>query len=295
MPTDLDREIIRIGASGPRYTDATHSAFDRTTDALSFALARLPAARAGDGASSYFIYLALEQCRTYLRLDAQAARELEESAQVDLHGLSAAERDDLAAEYQRCSGFARRDWSSLATALGPDQPGAETEVGSVWFERAARAGYPPAVAEQALRPAPLSDADRMTLLKKSFGSGSSYVRWLLFADDATALSGRASVPALAWLIAACRGGFDCTEQAPWYRAYVCLADGLGCQRGESGLEHYWYAASGWERRQAWDLAGRIDASTSPGELDALPWPDLAGRDTRPEFDAALGAWAEAAP
>ncbi|MFA5940930.1 MAG: hypothetical protein WC809_16365 [Sinimarinibacterium sp.] len=74
-----------------------------------------------------------------------------------------------------------------------------------------------------------------------------------------------------------RAGFDCTEQARWYRSYRCMGNTDPRQRGESGLEHYWYAASAWERQDAWKLAGDIDAAVVADRWGDLPWPDLDGR------------------
>ena len=67
----LDPEIERIGRAPPRL-DPLSRAFLEATNLTQFALDRLPRALAGDGASQYFIYLALEQCRGYLRRDLES-------------------------------------------------------------------------------------------------------------------------------------------------------------------------------------------------------------------------------
>lgn len=274
---DPNLEVATLGRHAPAYEDSVHRDYERASDALAFALAQLPATHEGDGASAYFVYLTLEECRSFLALDAQDAAHLGAQMENALDSLSHEERDDWSDVWRRCSGFAQRDWSGLADALGEDRPGALTEVGSVWFERAVHAGYAPALAEQALRPGPLDAAARRGQLQRALASGRSYTRWLLFADTSGALTGRLDVTGLAWLLSACRAGFDCTEQAHWYRSYRCMDGVSPCQRGESGLEHYWYAASAWDRDAAWKLADEIDAAVVAGRWEELPWPSLEDR------------------
>jgi hypothetical protein len=274
---DPDLDVVAQGRRAPAYEDPVHRDYERAADALAFALARLPAAQQGDGASAYFVYLVIEECRSYLALDTLGAARLDAQMENDLASLSPEERDEWNVVSRRCSGFAQRDWSALADALGEDRPGADTEVGSVWFERAVRAGYAPALAEQALRPGPLDAGARRAQLERALAGGRAYARWLLFADATGALIDQPSVAGLAWLLSACRAGFDCTEQARWYRSYRCMGNTDPCQRGESGIEHYWYAASAWERQDAWKLAGDIDADVVAGRWEDLPWPDLDGR------------------
>lgn len=275
---DPDLEVAAQGRRAPTYEDPIHRDYELTADALAFALARLPAALQGDGASAYFVYLVLEECRSFLALDAQGAASLDAQMENDLATLSPEERDDWIDISRRCSGFAQRDWSGLAGALGQDRPEADIEVGSVWFDRAVRAGYPPALAEQALRPGPLDATARRGQLQRALAGGRAYTRWLLFADYSGALTGQPSAACLAWLLAACRAGFDCTEQARWYRSYRCMDSAGPCQRGESGLEHYWYAAPAWDRRDAWELASHFDADIAAGRWDDMPWPALDGRN-----------------
>ena len=271
---DADREIAELGRRAPKYQYAARRAFEETPDRLDFVLGHLPDAKRGDGASQYLIYLALEQCRTWLRLNTDSARELSDSLQIDFENLSVDERRDSAREYQRCAGFASRDWSEIGNALGADRPGAETEYGSVWFERAAREHHPPALAEQALRRGPLNVAQRRAQLEEAAASADPDVYWLLFAHSSEVETGRASMTSLAWLIAACRAGYDCTAGARWYRDDICMSAGAGCEPRESAVEHYWYAASADERGQAHALAGKIQAAINDGRWNELPWPDL---------------------
>ena len=274
----LDREIARLGRAPPRL-EPLRRAFLDSTSLVQFALDILPRASDGDGASQYFIYLALDQCRSYLRSDLDLASEnLERMASIA--DLTTEERITWQSEYARCRGFSMTDWSALGDALGDDRPGAEIEYASVWFERAALSGYPPALAEQALRPGPYGTDDRMALLREALPGAGAEVAWLLFAHSGDAQSGEINVPALAWLIVACRAGQDCSEDARWYRGFVCTQEERRCSAGQSALEYYWQAASPSERDRAWTQAHEIEAVLGTGEWHSLPLPELESRDYR---------------
>jgi len=272
----LDREIARLGHA-PARLEPLRRAFLESTNLLQFALDRLPPAAAGDGASQYFIYLALDQCRSYLRNEVDGA-----GANLDrimsLPDLTAEERIAFRFEYERCRAFSMDDWSAIGDALGDDRSGAEVEYASVWFERAALAGYGPALAEQALRPSPYGAAERAAMLREALPDGGAEVYWLLFAHSGEAQAGEINVPALAWLIVACRAGQDCSETARWYHGFVCTEDPRRCAPGQSALEYYWLAASPQERDQAWSQAFEIEGYLESGRLDDLPLPDLESLD-----------------
>lgn len=193
--------------------------------------------------------------------------------------LAAEERIAWQAEYERCRGFALGDWSALGDALGDERPGAAIEYASVWFERAALAGYGVALAEQALRPGPYGAPERQGMLQEALAGAGPDVYWLLFAHSGEAQAGESSAPALAWLLVACRAGQDCGEQARWYRGFVCV-DARRCTPGESALEYYWRAAAVHERNQAWAQAVEIEALLAEGRWEELPVPDLDARDYR---------------
>lgn len=274
----LDAEVARIGRSGPRF-DALRRAFHDAPNLMQFALERLPRASAGDGASQYFLYLALDQCRSYLRRDFESSSaNLERLTNVpDLNSEElAAWRSDL----ERCRAFAVSDWSALVDALGDDAPGAEVEVGSVWFERATLSGYPPAVAELALRPGPYDTPMRHQFLEQALAGGGADVSWLLFAHSGDVAAGEVSLHALAWLIVACRAGQDCTEEARWYRNFACTNGEGRCAPGQSALEHYWFMASADDRDRAWTLASRIESAMRAQAWADLPLPELDGLDYR---------------
>jgi hypothetical protein len=275
----LDQEVARIGRATPRL-DPLRRAFLDAPNLTQFAMDRLPRAVAGDGASQYFIYLALDQCRAYLRRDLESARlNLEAMLNVpaDLVG---EERAAWRAEYERCRGFGLGGWDAIGIALGMDEPGSEAEYASLWFERAGQAGYPTALAELALRPSPIPGAERRVLLRDALARGGPDVYWLLFAHSSDVPSGETSAAGLAWLLAACRAGQDCTEQARWYRGLACMREGGGCAAGQSALEHYWLAASPRQRDEAWTQALKIEAALASGQWDELPVPDLDKLDNR---------------
>jgi len=271
----LDREIARLGRAAPRL-DPLRRTFLEAPNLTQFAMDRLPQAVAGDGASQYFIYLALDQCRAYLRRDLESAR-LNLESMLDVPDLGGEEGAAWRAEYERCRGFGLGGWDAIGQALGMEDPGSEAEYASLWFERAGQAGYPTALAELALRPNPYGLAEREAMLRAALAHGGPDVFWLLFAHSSDDPAG-ASVPALAWLIVACRAGQDCTEEARWYRGFACPQG--GCTLGRSALEHYWFAASARQRDEGWTLAARIEGDLAARQWDELPLPDLERLDNR---------------
>jgi hypothetical protein len=272
----LDGEVARLGRQPPRL-EPLRRAFLESTNLAQFALDRLPRASAGDGASQYFIYLALDQCRSYLRSDIDGAN-LETFASIG--DLTTEERIAWQTEYQRCRPFSVMDWSALGEALGDDKPGAEIEFASVWFERAAHSGYAPALAEQALRPSPYGTPERRAMLDAALPARSADVYWLLFAHSGEVQTGAVNAEALAWLIVACRAGQDCGEGARWYRGFVCAQEDHRCTAGQSALEYYWYAASPHERDEAWTQAFEIEASLRAERWEDVPLPELDSLDFR---------------
>jgi hypothetical protein len=271
----LDAEIARLGRA-PARLEPLRRAFLEAPNLTQFALDLLPRAAAGDGASQYFIYLALDQCRAYLRRDLESAR-LNLESMLNLPDLGGEERAVWRAEYERCRGFGLGGWDAIGQALGKEEPGSEAEYASWWFERAGQAGYPTALAEIALRPNPHTLAERQALLRQALARGGADLYWLLFAhsDDP---SNPVGAPALAWLIVACRAGQDCSEDARWFRGFACQ-DG-GCLAGRSALEHYWFSASTRDRDLAWTQAAGIEAALGGGRWDELPFPDLERLDSR---------------
>lgn len=273
----LDAEIARIGRAAPRL-EPLRRAFLDAPNLTQFAMDRLPAAVAGDGASQYFIYLALDQCRAYLRRDLESAR-LNLETMLNVPDLSGEESAAWRAEYERCRGFGLGGWDAIGVALGMEEPGSEAEYASLWFERAGQAGYPTALAELALRPNPIGLAERETMLREALAQGGPDVYWLLFAHSSEDPSAAISMPALAWLIVACRSGQDCSEDARWYRGFACMQAG-GCIPGRSALEYYWFTASAQLRDQAWAQAARIEAALATERWEDLPLPDLERLDSR---------------
>lgn len=273
----LDAEIARLGRA-PVRLDPLRRAFLDSRNLMQFALDRVSRAAAGDGASQYFIYLALDQCRSYLRSDFDSARANLESLEAT-PDLTSEERLAWLSEYERCRGFSAGDWSALGDALGEERPGAEIEYASVWFEWAAQSGYGPALAEQALRPSPYGADERAAMLREALPSRDPDVYWLLFAHSGQVQSGEINAPALAWLIVACRAGQDCSESARWYRGFICTQEEHRCEAGQSAVEYYWSTASPLQRDQAWTQALEIEANIRAGRWNRLPLPELESLDS----------------
>lgn len=280
-PRNLDTLVARLGRAAPRYKEPLLQAYEQSQDFYRFAMERLSDAEAGDRVSQYLIYLVLEQCRTYLRLNPQSAEALREHVAADLEAYSPAEREQWEWEYQRCQGFANRDWLALGDALGADRPGAETEYGSVWYERAAAAGYPPALADEALRVGPLAVDERRTLLHEALQAHDADVLWQLFASGSRAPGAADAVTPVAWLILACQAGYDCGAQARWYRNGVCADGQHDCAPGESALEHYWNGLPAAERERAWTQAAQISAAIGDGRWTQVPLPMNTDADPPP--------------
>ncbi len=161
------------------------------------------------------------------------------------------------------------------------------------FERAADAGFAPAMAERALREPGIDPDERTELLRSALQSANADVYWQLFrrvwsqdGDDA-----RAAL-ALAWLIEACRYGYDCGSQAPWFRTGECADGSERCLPAQSALAHYWYAASPTARDAAFAMARDIDGALAQSRWDDVPLPaqaepamneapEIAGIDVEP--------------
>jgi hypothetical protein len=268
----LDQQVARLGRA-PARLDALRRAFLEAPNLTQFALDRLPRAVAGDGASQYFIYLALDQCRAYLRRDLDSAR-VNLEMMLNVPDLTGEERAAWRTEYERCRGFGLGGWDAIGQALGMEDPGSEAEYASLWFERATQSGYPTALAELALRPNPYTVTEREAMLFEALPQGGPDVYWLMFAHSADIPSGETSVPALAWLIVACRAGQDCSEDARWYRSIACLREDATCANGRTALEHYWLSASPAERDAAWAQSYAIETTLAAGQWEDLPFPDL---------------------
>lgn len=253
-----------------RYRDAG--------DLYAFLQELLPGAEAGERDREFYIYLILGRCQIYLRLSAEEARSLEDHMMLALNDASTQERVLWEQDYRRCRGFAGGDLSGLRAAMGDDLPGAEAEYGSVWFWRAEQAGYPPALAESAMRVSTDSGAERTVNLEEAVASGDPEVYWTLFYHSPTSNSGSISPNGLAWLILACGAGLDCTSDVEWFRDIACVQGGEACTEDESAIEHYWHRLSPGQCEEAVRLAARIEQDRHRGRYDSMPWPDLAGRN-----------------
>lgn len=264
----------RASAARPLPNDPLR-ALAQAPDVREFVLERIESARAGDGASAYVVYMALDQCRNYLSVDADTADANFARMLADV-ALTSGERVAWQIEYERCRGFTRGDWSVVGEALGDERPGSVEEYASFWFERAARAGHAPALAEMALRPSEYRADERAAMLAQALPSGDPDVYWWLFAHGLGS-NAAPDASALAWLLLACEQGYDCSNQARWYRARACLAE-EGCPDAESALAHYWVMASPQDRRRALAQLAEMKESIGSGRWQALPLPDLDALD-----------------
>jgi hypothetical protein len=287
VPADFDVEIARLGARQPVFRERLRERYVRADDLYGFMQRLLPDAESGERVSQFYLYLTLDQCQMYLRLDAAEAQAVADRMMLLLNDQTPEERVQWQSEYQRCRAFAGADLTRLRAAMGDELPGAESEYASIWFQRSAQAGYPPALAEGALRINTLAVDERIALLEEALGSGDAEVYWMLFYHSPGDASGTATPAGVAWLILACRAGYDCTRGADWFRGAACLQEGEDCEPGESALGHFWYRLPAHERDAAWRLAGRIERDRLAGRLADMPWPEL-GRRNIVELRAAEG-------
>ncbi|MGH9577420.1 MAG: hypothetical protein ACRD3R_08275, partial [Terriglobales bacterium] len=127
---------------------------------------------------------------------------------------------------------------------------------------------------------PLTREERLGLIRQAVASGDPEVYRRLFLEMSEGGTDTStSAPALAWLIVACRAGADCRESALWHRAATCNAgSNPSCPRGESAVEHFWYALPARDREFAYRLAAVIEESLKHGDLDHLPWPNYPTTD-----------------
>jgi hypothetical protein len=276
---DADLAISGLAQWATMDADPLRRTFANSVDLYAFMQRHLQAAHDGDGASAYYVYLALDECRPYLRLAPEEARALLERMQPSLDDSYTEERQAWARDSLRCYRFAGGDLSTLAQTLGDDRPGAESEYGSVFFERAADSAFPPALAERALREPGFDRGQREEMLRAALKSGNPDVFWQLFrrtwspqGDDPQDAS------SLAWLIEACRYGYDCGSQAPWFRTGECADGTERCLPAQSALAHYWYATSPVIRDAAFARAQEIDTALSQSQWDDLPLPPQAERE-----------------
>lgn len=274
--------------AGPEPPQPLEARYRDAADLYAFMQQLLPAAEAGERASEYYLYLTLGRCQIYLHLSADDARAQEDRMMLALNDAPTQERLLWEKDYRRCRGFAGGDLSRLRAAMGADLPGAEAEYGSVWFWRAEQAGYPPALAESALRVSTAGGAERTVNLQEAIASGDPEVYWTLFYHSPAGRSGPASASGLAWLILACAAGFDCTPEVEWFRDVACVQGGEACTEDESPIEHYWYGLPPDQREDAWRLAMRIEQDRRRGRYDNMPWPDLAGRHVVQRDEALAG-------
>ena len=275
---DLDREIARLAARPPVYRERLRERYLKGGDLYAFMQELLAEAEAGERVSQFYLYLTLDQCQMYLRLNGDEAQALEERMMLLLNDQPSDERVQWHSEYERCRRFAGADLARLRAAMGDELPGAESEYASIWFQRSAQAGYAPALAEGALRINTLSAGERIAMLEEALANGDAEVYWMLSYHSPGDELGAVTRSGVAWLILACRAGFDCTRGADWFRGSACLQEGEDCAPGESALEHYWYRLPAYERQSAWRLAERIDQDRLAGNFAHMPWPELGRRN-----------------
>lgn len=242
--------------------------FEQAPDLHRLALAVVGQAAQGSAVHAYLLYLALDECRIFLRLDAQSILPLYDRMLGIGTELSPHEQLQWAEQFNRCVGFAVYDWQPIGEALGQDRPRVNVEYAGAWFVRAVAAGHPPALVEKAFRPGELTSAQRQALVRRALGSDDPEVYWLLFLQAYDREQSAAT--ALPWLRLGCESGMDCRFHAPWFQLRFCVQQ--ACSSAPSALAWFWQQLSSADRATADEIYQEMSAALATGRIDDLPLP-----------------------
>lgn len=239
-----DGDVVRVEkdalppqatGKGLREQGADYAAQLRAaTDYLDFARALLPAAHAGDAAAQFHVFRALDYCAIEYRfhVDRGGVRRTLDDALSTAAGRWPYDSETVRLVYARCHNMAE----SGASVLGKR---------SYWLKLASDGGYPLAQAIASHRDvdSPLSgDSEELAnseegrrLLASAIRSGDPEVLWEIgnFAL-APKMDDELAIPELAWSLAACQRGLDCSPQSDTVRA-MCVYD-PNCQPFESAAD-----------------------------------------------------------
>ena len=217
---------MAVTSSTP-YT-AFEARFKQARDLRAFAESILDAANAGDGASRYWLYRALEECLTShstMTLEEVLAQEAEQEQEKF-------DPEPIREWFTRCEGLRASNGKGLGEA-------------DAWLQRAVEAGYPMAQMQKALvlavhmkgntENAERMLADARALALKGLKSGE---------PAALAMMARVAVPMLgglqsastadSWLLAACLRGLECGTHSEYFEVW-CKSD-PACQPFETGVD-----------------------------------------------------------
>ena len=215
--------------------------FAASRDYWALAQGLLRAAKAGDADAQFYLYRTLDYCDTNNRfyfIRPGKVRTLDEARSW------AAERnlprDEALSVYERCNRFLNRDasgfgasaeWLAQATNLGqPDAQSTTAEKALVQEElnKVSRAGGVLPVTK------PISpNASPRQLLSYALQSGDPYAMWVIGeVQGMLNRSGTDKAEGLAWWLAACHRGYDCSTTADWVVA-MCRTN-ITCTVGNNG-------------------------------------------------------------
>ncbi len=244
--------------------------FEEAPDLYRLALSVVGEAAAGSAVHAYLIYLALDECHSFLRQDAQSIHLLYERMLGTGSALNSHEQAQWAEQFNRCVGFAVYDWRSLGESLEAGRPEVSVEFAGAWFLRAVRAGHPPALVESAFRPGHTAGPERRQRIVQALESGDPEVYWLLFlqAYERDSLPGQAR--ALPWLRLACEAGLDCRFHAPWFQQRFCALE--PCRAAASALAWFWQVLPDQRRDEAQALFDQMLHDLEQGRFDRLTLP-----------------------
>ncbi len=253
--------------------------FEEAPDLYRLSLSVVREATAGSPVHAYLLYLALDECHSFLRLDAQSIHALYERMLGVGSGLGPHEQAQWAEQFNRCVGFAVYDWRTLGESLGSERPGVSVEYAGAWFLRAVRGAHPPALVESAYRPGHMAAAKRREQVVQALDSGDPEVYWLLFLQAYERDSPAAQALALPWLRLACEAGLDCRFHAPWFQQRFCVV--APCRPAASSLAWFWQSLSAEQQEEAQSRFDQIVLDLEQERYEGLPLPTLPAESRTP--------------
>ncbi len=276
MPSRAKAEASREKLKNGNRISDYKSAFHASRDYWALAQGLLPAARAGDPDAQFYLYRALDYCETNVRfyfVRPGHVRSLDEA--LSWAAERSLPRDEVSSVYERCNKFMNRDASAFGTS-------------AEWLARATNLGQPDAqstTAEKALVQEQMNNfskaggvlpvtkpispnATARQLLSYALQSGDPYAMWVIGEVQGMLNPSGTDTNAerLAWWLAACQKGYDCSTTADWVVA-ACKSS-IGCTAGNNGEDVIQYMAGNkWAAVQ--QRAEVISNKLNSGDYSAL--------------------------
>ena len=235
-PLDVSRQSVAV----PRIKQV----FEAATNYLQFAASSLPAAEAGQADAQYYLSTALRYCDSTWDAYFQRGPKVRSLDEALLWASTrpAIRMDDIQLAHARCAELMEqrnrfgdgRQWRRLASEQGyaPAQAVEATELLVSLITRGVRDRSETGETSQQTRD------NAIGLLKASVASGDAEAWWTIGSAQPLLRpkDPEIDLDRLAWALAACERGYDCTESADWYQTVCHLDPNKRCQPGENGID-----------------------------------------------------------